>query len=70
MNYVKDGLSIDETKNSALILGFLITIGFAMWQVYELKEVSDNVLTLLFYEITAITGINIMKNRKEDLGGK
>jgi purine-cytosine permease-like protein len=59
MNFFKDGLSVNETKVSALIISFLITLGFAMWQVVKFGEISDNVLSLLSYLIMAVAGINI-----------
>lgn len=59
MKYIKDGLSMDETRISALIVAFLITLGFALWQVVTVGEISENLLTLLSYEIMAITGINV-----------
>jgi len=58
-NFLTDGLSIDETRVSVLMLILVVSIGFAMYQVVVENDVSENLLTLLGYEIMAVTGINV-----------
>lgn len=59
MNFFKDGLSIDETRISVLVLAFLATLAFAFFQLWKVGDISDNLLTLLGYEIIAVTGVNV-----------
>lgn len=59
MNFLKDGLSVDETKISVLVLAFLATLGFSFYQLFTTGDMSDNLVTLLGYEIVAITGVNV-----------
>jgi hypothetical protein len=61
MQWLKDGLSIDETKISALIVAFYISLAFAMFQVYTIGDISANLLMLLAYELAAFTGIKIVE---------
>lgn len=61
MKWIKDGLSIDETRISALIVAFFITLVFAMCQVYRVGDIPDNLLMLLAYELGAFTGIKIFE---------
>jgi purine-cytosine permease-like protein len=62
MNFIKDGLSIDETRISVLVVSFLVTLGFALFQLCKVGDISDNLLTLLGYEIMAVTGVNLVQN--------
>lgn len=59
MNFLKDGLSVDETRVSVLILTFIASLIFAFYQLVAVGDISDNLLTLLGYEIVAVTGINV-----------
>lgn len=59
MKWLKDGLSVDETRISSLVLGYLVTTGVAMFGYLSTGDLSDNILTLLGYEIMAITGVNV-----------
>jgi hypothetical protein len=73
MKFFKNGLSVDETKVSALIVGFLITLGFSMWQIVKFGDIRENTLSLLGYLIMAITGVNVVgiygkgKNKKSNI---
>lgn len=60
MSYFKDGLSVDESKVSILMLAFAVTLGFALWQFATVGMMGAGILQLLAYEIGAITGINVM----------
>lgn len=59
MKWIKDGLSMDETKISALILAFFITLVVALYQAVNVGDISDNMLMLLAYELGAFTGIKV-----------
>lgn len=59
MKWLKDGLSVDETRISSLVLAYLITTGVSMFMYISTGDISDNILTLLGYEIMAITGVNV-----------
>lgn len=59
MNYLKGGLSVDETKVSVILLSFIVTLGFGLFKVVYSGDIPDNVLNLLGYQIVAITGINV-----------
>lgn len=56
----KDFLSVDELKASALVLALIISIPFALFHCLQSGDIPDNLLVLLFYLITAITGINLV----------
>jgi hypothetical protein len=60
MNFLKHGLSIDETKISVIMITFVITLGFALWQFFHKGTIDGGMLTLLAYQIGAITGINVV----------
>jgi hypothetical protein len=62
MKWLKDGLSIDETKVSALIVAFFITLAFGLYQVGNAGDISANLLMLLAYELAAFTGIKVAEN--------
>lgn len=71
MKWIKDGISANETKFSTLVVAFLASMVFALWQIKTIGEISDNLLTLLGYLIMAITGINVAEkiskpNKKDD----
>lgn len=59
MKWIKDGLSMDETKISALIIAFFITLVVALYQAINVGDISDNMLMLLAYELGAFTGIKV-----------
>lgn len=59
MKWIKDGLSMDETKISAIIIAFFITLAVALHQVTVVGDISDNLLMLLMYELGAFTGIKV-----------
>lgn len=59
MNFFRDGLSIDETRISSLMLAFFVTLGIGIKQLILTGDISSNLVTLLGYEIMGITGINV-----------
>lgn len=63
-SFWRDGMSVKETKFSMLMLSFVVTLGFALWQFFMMGYIDGSMLTLLAYLIGAITGINIVDNLK------
>ncbi|MFA8306791.1 hypothetical protein OB446_027330 [Paenibacillus alvei] len=61
MKWVKDGLSFDETKISAIIVSFFITLGVALYQAIAVGDISGNMLMLLTYELGAFTGMKVVE---------
>lgn len=55
----KDGLSINETKTSALIICTFVDFGLIVWSVVTKGDFSDNLLFLSQTLIAAIAGVNI-----------
>ncbi|WP_187698780.1 hypothetical protein [Paenibacillus alvei] len=62
MKWIKDGLSLDETKVSALIIGFFCTLSMALYQAWHIGDISDNMLMLLAYELGAFAGIKCVES--------
>lgn len=60
---------MDETKISALIIAFFITLVVALYQAINVGDISDNMLMLLAYELGAFTGIKVaeMATKKKRL---
>jgi hypothetical protein len=61
-SFLKDGLSINETRMSALILVFIVGAGFSFYQVVKVGDIAEGLLSLLMYLIMAISGINISES--------
>lgn len=61
MKWLKDGLSFDETRVSAIIVAFFITLGVALYQAIVVGDISGNMLMLLTYELGAFTGIKVVE---------
>jgi len=70
-HWINDGLSMNETRVSVIMLSFVVTLGFSLWQFYNDGVIDGSILTLIAYEIGAITGINIVDkigNKSNDVG--
>lgn len=70
-HWINDGLSMNETRVSVIMLSFIVTLGFSLWQFYNDGVIDGSILTLIAYEIGAITGINIVDkigNKNNDVG--
>ncbi|WP_261378540.1 hypothetical protein [Paenibacillus agilis] len=61
MKWLKDGLSFDETRVSAIIIAFFVTLGVALYQSIVVGDISNNMLMLLAYELGAFTGIKVVE---------
>ena len=66
--FLKDGLSIDETKVSAMIIVFLIATMFALGMYYLHGDITINLLNLLSYLIFGITGVNVVDKVVSKIG--
>lgn len=56
---LKDGLSIDEAKVSALILCTILDFLFIMWRIQTTGDVTDNHLYIFQTLVAAVAGVNI-----------
>lgn len=57
--FLHDGLSLDESKISLMMISFSIFIGIAVWSVFALGDIPDNVLYLILGLGSGIVGMNI-----------
>lgn len=62
---LKDGLSIDEAKVSALILCTILDFLFIIWRIQTTGDVTDNHLYIFQTLVAAVAGVNIA----DKLGG-
>lgn len=62
----QDGLSIDESRVSAVVVAFLATTTVALWSYVSRGSISPEVVLLLQTLITAVTGINVA-NKVSDI---
>ena len=67
MNWWKDGISINESKFSTLIFGFLIVIGFIIYFTFTRNESIEYLSNIAITLIWAIAGINGVKSLSEML---
>ena len=54
--WIADGLTINETKSSALILVMLSMIGLGIYQVVTLGDVSVNLTEIIKWSLMAVAG--------------
>jgi len=66
--FLKDGLSIDETKVSAMVIMFIITVIFALTMYGIHGDITINLLSLLSYLIFGITGVNAIDKVMNKIG--
>ena len=60
MGFWKDGLSIDETKSSSLIISMLIVLIFSLVMYVLRGDITDNLLSLALMLIGIVGGYNIV----------
>lgn len=58
LGFLKDGLSIDETKTSVLILALIMSLTVALFKYYINGIIGDNLTTILQTLILSIAGVN------------
>jgi len=72
LNFMDDGLSIDESRKSTLIITFLVAFIIAMYCVLARGDIPSNMLNFLLGLITVIGAVNganlVTKNKAQ--GGK
>lgn len=60
-SFWKNGLSVDETKFSTLMILLLSFSGIAIYLIFEIGDIPVNLTNLLYALIAAVTGINAVK---------
>jgi accessory gene regulator protein AgrB len=63
---IKDGLTIDETKVSTLVISFSITLIFALVMYFKDGDISTNLTNILIAFIAAIGGITAIDKYKSN----
>ncbi|MGG3801258.1 hypothetical protein [Metabacillus fastidiosus] len=58
-SFWSDGLSIDETRFSALVLMGVISLGYTLYAHYKTGDITHNLLDLVKVLIFSIVGINV-----------
>lgn len=64
-HFFNDGLSLDETKVSILVVSFLCTIIFALFMYYTTGDISSNLTTIITAQIMAVAGVNVIQGVKD-----
>lgn len=67
MNFWKDGLSINETRISALIVGFIISLTYAIYAYHANGDISNNLLEVIKILVISIASINFAGKLSEGL---
>lgn len=62
MNFWKDGLSIDETKTSTLIILLIICILFALTFYVIVGDVTPNLVNIITALIYSVAGVNVAQS--------
>lgn len=68
MKWIRDGLSLDETKASALMVGFLAILISSIIAYFMYGDISDNLLSLNEILIVAIAGVNALRGVADIVG--
>lgn len=59
MNFLKDGLSIDETKASVLIVLTIVSVVFGLVMYKINGDITDNLVEIIKFLILSIAGVNV-----------
>lgn len=65
----KDGLSVDESKISILIISFIITLVCALISYFMSGAIGDNLTKIVTVLIYAVAGVNVADKIKSMIGG-
>jgi len=65
----KDGLSVDESKVSVLILAFIITLASCLFSYFTIGHIGDNLTKIITVLIYAVAGVNVADKIKSIIGG-
>lgn len=58
-SFWSDGLSIDETRFSVIVIMALVGFGYALFSHYRTGDITDNLLDLIELLVLSILGINV-----------
>lgn len=58
-SFWSDGLSIDETRFSVIVVMALVGFGYALFSHYRTGDITDNLLDLVKLLVLSIAGINV-----------
>lgn len=65
----KDGLSVDESKVSILILSFVITLISCLISYFTIGHIGENLTKIIIALIYAVAGVNVADRIKKIIGG-
>lgn len=68
-SFWRDGLSVDETKFSSIMLLLFIFSGIGIYMIYQVGDMPTNLTNFLYVLVGGITGINIvsrLSNKKSN----
>lgn len=68
MKHLKEAFSILENRLSIMVIVFIISSIVGLLQCIITGDMSPNLLEFLFYLITAITGVNIVRGASSLVG--
>ena len=58
--FLRNGLSIDETKISVLIIAFFICFIFSLIMYFYRGDINNNLLELCQWLIASVAGVNVV----------
>lgn len=58
-NFWSDGLSVDETRFSVIVVMALVGFVYALFSHYRTGDITDNLLDLVKLLVLSIAGINV-----------
>ena len=58
MNFLKEGLSMDETRVSTLVFALIVGFIFSLYQAYTAGDISSNLCDLIKTLILVVGGVN------------
>lgn len=68
--WIADGLTINETKTSSLILIMLLFVGLGIFQVIKIGDVSQNLTEIIKWSLMAVagaSGLNAMASNNNNM---
>ena len=65
----KDGLSVDESKISILIITFVVTLSCALISYFLNGAIGDNLTKIVSVLVYSVAGVNVADKIKNMIGG-
>jgi len=65
--FISDGLSVDESKVSLIMLSLIVCIGLSAYSVIANGDIPQNLLYLTIAITSAITGMNLFSLEKREV---